>query len=95
MLPNDEAPAVAAVEAPGESKQDESPNFDASGLASGAELVIRGEQMAREYLATLTNGMARPGDLPAAIAVLSLGARNTLYGYCRVIEKALGGVGHE
>ena len=50
--------------------------------------VIDGESKARDYLARLQAQQADPGEL-AVIVSMMYGA--TLYGFARIIEKALGG----
>jgi len=57
-------------------------------VAGQALQVIDGETTARDYLARLQAEQADPGEL-AVIVSMMYGA--TLYGFARVIEKALGG----
>lgn len=47
-----------------------------------------GEREARDYLARLHAQRAEPDELAMIVALLY---GNALYGFCRVIEKAIGG----
>ena len=49
--------------------------------------IIEGEQKARAYLARLCQQQAAPDDLALIVAML---CGDSLRGFCRVIEKALG-----
>lgn len=84
----DEGP-TAAAEAPQEDQRNEIHDFQAAPLAGQALRVIEGERKAADYLARLHNGQADPDELALIVSML-YGAR--LRGFCRAIEKAIGGV---
>ena len=83
---SDDAPAVSAAEASGQSKQDETPDFQCGGIALQAALRVEGESYAVAYIERLGTGMAQPGDLAALLAFMS---GELMHGFCRRIEKAL------
>ena len=84
---NDKGPTVAAV-APLESKQNEKPDCHGKPLTGQALCVIEGEGKAARYLARLHVQQADRDELAVAVSMLHDAA---LRGFCRVIEKALGG----
>ena len=84
---SDEGPTVAAV-GPLESKRDESPDCRGLPHAGQALRVIEGESKAAQYLARLHAQQSDPDELALIVSML-YGA--TLRGFCRVIEKAIGG----
>ncbi len=57
-------------------------------FASQAEKVLQGEAKAREYLARLQGQQADPQELAVMVSMLYGAA---LQGFCRVLEKAIGG----
>jgi hypothetical protein len=57
-------------------------------FATQAAKVIEGESQARAYLTRLQGQQADPQELAVIVSML-YGA--TLHGFCRVIEKAIGG----
>jgi hypothetical protein len=85
---SDEAPAGGAAQGFREQAQSASLDFPATERAGQALRVIEGEAKAAQYLACLQTMQADPDELALIVAML-YGA--TLRGFCRVIEKALGG----
>lgn len=84
---SDEAPAVGAARG-FRVDRDESPNFPRGTHSRQALAVIEGERKAAEFLSRLHAQPADPDELALAVAMLYGAA---LRGFCRVIEKALGG----
>ena len=82
-----EGPTVAAV-APQEDKRNESPDSHGAPCGRQALRVIEGETRAREYLARLQAQQADPQELAVIVSMLYGAA---LQGFCRVLEKAIGG----
>ena len=84
----DEAPTVASGQGFQEHKRSESADCHGARHAGQALRVIEGQQKADAYLARLQTQQADP-DEPAVIVSMLYGA--TLYGFARIIEKALSG----
>lgn len=87
---SDEAPGVAAEGFRDQEEQD-SGDFQASGAADQAALVIEGEAFMSAYMERVHAGLAHPGELAVLLLFLS---GSMLQAACRVIEKALEGQHH-
>ena len=86
-----EAPAVAAAQGFRDQTREDEVDFQASGFAKQAALVVEGEAYAAAYLERLQAGTAQPGELALIVEFLR---GEMLHGACRAIEKALEGRHH-